>query len=57
MDKTRDNGHKLKHRKFRLFWFGCVRQQKHHAVDTPLLGCEGEWKETGRNWWVWIRAV
>jgi len=23
----------------------------------PPLGCEGEWKETGRNWWVRIRAV
>jgi len=23
----------------------------------PLLGCGGEWKETGRNWWVGIRAV
>jgi len=23
----------------------------------PLLGCGGEWKKTGRNWWVGIRAV
>ena len=23
----------------------------------PTLGCRGEWKETGRNWWVGIRAV
>jgi len=23
----------------------------------PLLGCGGEWKETGRNGWVRIRAV
>jgi len=22
-----------------------------------LLGCRGEWKETGKNWWVGIRAV
>jgi len=26
-------------------------------LPLPLLGCGGEWKETGRNWWVWIRAV
>jgi len=23
----------------------------------PPLGCGGEWKERGRNWWVRIRAV
>jgi len=23
----------------------------------PLPGCGGEWKQTGRNWWVGIRAV
>jgi len=23
----------------------------------PPPGCGGEWKETGRNWWVGIRAV
>jgi len=23
----------------------------------PLPWCGGEWKETGRNWWVGIRAV
>jgi len=23
----------------------------------PPPACEGEWKETGRNWWVGIRAV
>jgi len=23
----------------------------------PLPGCGGEWKETGRNWWVGIRAL
>jgi len=23
----------------------------------PQPGCGGEWKETGRNWWVGIRAV
>jgi len=23
----------------------------------PLSGYGGEWKETGRNWWVGIRAV
>jgi len=23
----------------------------------PLPQCGGEWKETGRNWWVGIRAV
>jgi len=23
----------------------------------PLPGCGEEWKETGRNWWVGIRAV
>ena len=23
----------------------------------PPPGCKGEWKETGRNWWVRIRAV
>jgi len=24
---------------------------------SPLPGCRGEWKETGRNWWVRIRVV
>jgi len=24
---------------------------------SPPLGCGGVWKETGRNWWVGIRAV
>jgi len=24
---------------------------------SPPLGCGGEWKETGKNWWVGIRAV
>jgi len=24
---------------------------------SPPPGCGGEWKETGRNWWVGIRAV
>jgi len=30
------------------------------SVTRPPLalpGCGGEWKETGRNWWVGIRAV
>jgi len=26
-------------------------------LPLPPPGCGGEWKETGRNWWVGIRAV
>jgi len=27
------------------------------GCPSPPPGCGGEWKETGRNWWVEIRAV
>jgi len=40
-----------------LQWFGCGQQQKRTQPPLPLLGCGGEWKEAGRNWWVGIRAV
>jgi len=26
-------------------------------LPLPPLGCGGEWKERGRNWWVGIKAV
>jgi len=43
-----------------LLQIGRGRQKKDHAVTLsliPLLGCGGEWKEKGKNWWVGIRAV
>jgi len=40
-----------------MFWFGCGWQQNAMRPPLPLLGCGGEWKETGRNWWVGRRAV
>jgi len=38
---------------------GLVEASKKSTMQPPLPqpGCGGEWKETGRNWWVTIRAV
>jgi len=39
--------------------YGLAAAGNKRATRPPLppLGCRGEWKERGRNWWVGIRAV
>jgi len=39
--------------------YGLAAASNKSATRPPLPppGCGGEWKETGRNWWVGIRAV
>jgi len=46
--------------KLRKCWcYGLAAAGNKSATQPPLppLGCGGEWKETGRNWWVGIRAI
>jgi len=39
--------------------YGLAAAGNKSATQPPLPppGCGGEWKETGRNWWVGIRVV
>jgi len=39
--------------------YGLAAASNQSTTWLPLLPleCGGEWKETGRNWWVGIRAV
>jgi len=34
-----------------MLWFGC-RNKSATWLPLPQPGCGGEWKETGKNWWV-----